>query len=166
MFVTAALSFATGRTESSYPEVGIGPMNTGLYGRFYPPDMHKSRLKQGQFAILMIHNLYNTTHRRKLERLDQIRDIMKRAGWNGKFDLEYNYYAIVTPHATEDSFAIYDMPTFLESRGGEEAKRLAQYWRDNVEGAYYCRFYDQTDIQDLLKRVYMSDEEHAKSKQR
>lgn len=166
MFVTAAISFALGRTKSSYPEVGIGPITSGLYGPSATHQLRESRLLQkGQFAILLIHNLYDTTHRSEPESLDRLREVMKNAGSNGKWDPEHNYYAIVTPHATEDSYVVYDMPTFLESREGDEAKRLAQYWRENVEGEYYCRFYDPPDIQDLLKNVYMSDEDPNSSEQ-
>ena len=157
-----ASSMALGGTQIPDTEVGVGAISTELYGRSYTPNVYRTTLKPGQYAALIIQPDFDRFNRRDPERAEALQSAMKEAGANGIFASQFTYYAIVTPHPTEDTYLVSDMAGFLEAQASEEANKLAIYWRESVETKDYCQFYGSPDIQDILKMVYCSEEDYVR----
>ncbi|KAI4220121.1 MAG: hypothetical protein L6R40_008694 [Gallowayella cf. fulva] len=165
-------AFAT--TASTMDADNVGALSTSLYAyprrndysrRLQPVATGPPALKTGQWALIVVHEAYDTTPKRMRDK--QVEAAAAKGHEKPKYASETVRYALVTPIATPPPagkrFKIVDVPTYAkevlgnDEKNVKELEQLMEFWK--IQFALIdSDIYEKDDIHDLLENVFSQND--------
>lgn len=160
-FATTSPVVETANGTFEETRYGVGPLCQILYGdphRMGEYDMSGQgrRLEDGQWAIILVHEALDLYNKKRTNKWME-----KLKGQSNTKAAKQLRYAFVKA-MPGGGFKVTDVGGYVaEVLGGEEgklAKGLIKWWNEHSKALpdNYQKFYDEGDMQDILKKVYPS----------